>query len=564
MARSEGAAERADAAIDRAGPLALGARFLDKYEIREQIGRGGQAWVYHGQHIFTGREVAIKIVHSARGMTRELLERGKSEARALGKLDHPNVVIMHDAGVTDDGLFYIVMELLRGRSLRAALAAEGPLSVDVVLHLAAQTAEAVQAAHDLALVHRDLTPDNIFLTLDDRVKVLDFGIAKMLNEIGFTTHKDIVMGSILYMSPEQVQGLPLGPPSDICALGILMFEMLLGKHPSLLLFEQDLRRRGEAYRRPTLAEIPPIQVNRVPPLLSELDPSIAPQLAQVVHRAMARNPEHRFATMLDLLSAIRACDQASCPSAPRTRRAAGRDPWLPLEVRSEKPPPSERGTPRRGSIWDGAGSRSAVPPALELLAVTTAITGTAAARAGGRSEPPRARARFRSLASVRNGLLLACLFGAALGSLGALGHFALRNPAPELEVEVDMEGALPASANAVLASHPPALAGAVPEREQGVTVDPSDALPSAIAIQPHVASPAVAPSASPHDATRSAPLRHLPPATESAAGSSFAEMTDVSRPLAIDLSGKQRTRQAAPSAEVRRKKLNGGKLIYGD
>src|SRR6187551_2341528 len=144
--------------VERTGPLHVAQRFLDKYQIKEQIGRGGQAWVYHGQHIFTGREVAIKIVHSPRGMTREMLERGKAEARALGRLDHPNIVVMHDAGVTDDGLFYIVMELLRGRSLRSALAAHGRFSVDEVLDLSISIAEALQAAHEIELVHRDLTP----------------------------------------------------------------------------------------------------------------------------------------------------------------------------------------------------------------------------------------------------------------------------------------------------------------------------------------------------------------------------------------------------------------------
>jgi eukaryotic-like serine/threonine-protein kinase len=199
-----------DRRLEQAGPLRIGARFLEKYQIRGQIGRGGQAWVYHGQHIFTAREVAIKIVHSARGMTHEMLERGKAEARALGRLDHPNIVVMHDAGVTDDGSFYIVMELLRGRSLRSALAAHGRFTIEEVLHLAIQAADGVQVAHESELIHRDLTPDNIYLTGGNRVKVLDFGIAKVLNEIGFTTHKDIVMGSILYMSPEQ-RHLRVGP-----------------------------------------------------------------------------------------------------------------------------------------------------------------------------------------------------------------------------------------------------------------------------------------------------------------------------------------------------------------
>ncbi len=343
--RSARIAQADGAALDQAGPLRVGATFLEKYEIHAQIGRGGQAWVYHGQHTFTARQVAIKIVHSPRGMTREMLERGKSEARALGKLDHPNIVVMYDAGVTDEGLFYIVMELLRGRSLRAALAADGPFGIEEVLRLSIQAAEAVQAAHEIELIHRDLTPDNIFLTPDNRVKVLDFGIAKMLNEIGFTTHKDIVMGSILYMSPEQVQGLPLTPRSDVCALGLLIFEMLVGKQPSVLLFEQGLRERNEPYRRATTAEIPPIQMNRMPPMLFELDPNVPKYLAQVVHRAIAKKAEARFSTMRDFASALRVCQETFRREAPITlRRASDRDFSRQMAAESEEPPASQRAT----------------------------------------------------------------------------------------------------------------------------------------------------------------------------------------------------------------------------
>ena len=109
------------------GPLPVGSQFLDKYEIVEQLGQGGQAWVYRGKHVYTGRGVAIKVIHAPFGISREMLARGQTEARALGKLDHPNIVIMHDAGVTQGGLFYLIMELLRGQSLRAAFAAHGGL-----------------------------------------------------------------------------------------------------------------------------------------------------------------------------------------------------------------------------------------------------------------------------------------------------------------------------------------------------------------------------------------------------------------------------------------------------
>jgi eukaryotic-like serine/threonine-protein kinase len=312
------------------GPLQIGARFLDKYEIVGQVGRGGQAWVYVGTHIFTGREVAIKVIHSPYGVTQEMMVRGKSEARALGKLDHPNIVVMHDAGVTDDGLFYIVMELLRGRTFRAVLAAHGRLELEEVLRLAIQAGEAVHAAHQVQMIHRDLKPDNIYLTRDNRLKVLDFGIAKMLDEIGFTTRKDVVAGTLLYMSPEQAQGLPLTAKSDICALGLMMFEALIGKHPTLLVFERDLAERNEPYRRATLADIPPIQVNRMPPMLSELDRNIPLYVAQVVQRAIAKVAKQRFGTMADFVAAMRLCLETYLRETPSSnRRPSVRDLSVP-------------------------------------------------------------------------------------------------------------------------------------------------------------------------------------------------------------------------------------------
>ncbi len=329
------------------GPLQVGARFLDKYEIVGQVGRGGQAWVYVGTHIFTGREVAIKVIHSPYGVTQEMMVRGKSEARALGKLDHPNIVVMHDAGVTDDGLFYIVMELLRGRTFRAVLAAHGRLELEEVLRLAIQAGEAVHAAHQVQMIHRDLKPDNIYLTRDNRLKVLDFGIAKMLDEIGFTTRKDVVAGTLLYMSPEQAQGLPLTAKSDICALGLMMFEALIGKHPTLLVFERDLAERNEPYRRATLADIPPIQVNRMPPMLSELDPNIPLYVAQVVQRAIAKVAKQRFGTMADFVAAMRLCLETYLRETPSShRRPSVRDLSLPgpkaeevLPAPQPQPPP---------------------------------------------------------------------------------------------------------------------------------------------------------------------------------------------------------------------------------
>jgi len=558
--RSARRAEPESAVGEPAGPLRVGARFLDKYQIREQIGRGGQAWVYHGEHIFTGREVAIKIVHSPRGMTQEMFERGKSEARALGKLDHSNIVVMHDAGVTEDGLFYIVMELLRGRSLRSALSAHGRFAIEEVLNLAISVAEAVHAAHEIGLIHRDLTPDNVYLTRNNRVKVLDFGIAKMLNEIGFSTNKDIVMGSILYMSPEQVQGFTLTPRSDICALGLLMFEMLLGKHPSLLLFERDLQERNEPHRRAALADIPPIQAHRMPPLLSELDADIPQDLAQVVSRAIAKNPEERFATMREFVSALRACQEAYTGEGPVTlRRGVGRDLSLRGEGESDEPPSSQRATPRRGLIWDGAISLTPVPP--QDLEITSSISGSVVARDGDFVTRRSARRR-RSVVGLRIGVLAVCFCATALASFTAIRYLdASHRSASQAPVPLGVSTEAPPLAKPMLASLSPILPVPTPQ-EEGEQA-PREA-------QPLLTSEATTPSSVDRlrvPTTHGSgplfrPVRPPTPATATASvESANTTVAGVSRASEIEL-GNRHSQDS--TARQPRKRLNGGKLIYGD
>jgi serine/threonine protein kinase len=526
------------------GPLQIGARFLDKYEIRREIGHGGQASIYLGQHIFTAREVAIKIIHSPRGVTREMLLRGKSEARALGKLDHPNIVVMHDAGVTDEGLFYIVMELLRGHSLRAALTAHGRLGVEELLRLAIQAGEAVQAAHEVPMIHRDLKPDNIYITKGNRLKVLDFGIAKLLNEIGFTTRKDVVIGSLLYMSPEQVLGLPITAQSDICALGLMMFEALIGKHPSLLVFERDLSQRREPYRQATLADMPPIQVSRMPPSLSELDPDIPNHVAQVVQRAMAKVAEDRFSSMRDFVSALHLCLDTVCAELPlRLRSASERDLSQPIFEASEAPD-SQRATPKRGIVWNGADSftTSALPvlgsaraaPQAELARKEPALVALGA----------RYTAHRRSLAErmgpVRNAIIGGCLFGASLGTLGALLHFGTASKAATQARE--------------LASTPASV--------RLTELEPESPAPGVTTVASVVPSPPP-PAQAVHSSALTAHIRPSP-ARATTPARSADKMAQETVQVESGLDSDPSKSPQPSSSEARRKLINGGRLIYGD
>jgi serine/threonine protein kinase len=556
---------------------------LDKYEIRREIGHGGQASIYLGQHIFTAREVAIKVLHSPQGVTREMLARGKSEARALGKLDHPNIVVMHDAGITDDGLFYIVMELLRGQTLRAVLNAHGRLGVEELLRLAIQAGEAVQAAHDVEMIHRDLKPDNLFITKGNRLKVLDFGIAKMLNEIGFTTRKDMVIGSLLYMSPEQVLGQPITAQSDVCALGLIMYLALIGKHPSVLLFERELSARNEPPRPATLADIPHLQLSRMPPLLSQLDPGIPRYVAEVVQRAMARDPKDRFGSMRELVSALRACLDAVC-AKPSAHRRAERD----LSQRVSETPGSQRATPRRGIVWNGGSAfdtaaATVVVPAdvaagggdpdrtrsdpervgsdperaeperesagaeAASLALESKATQATAKWARVRAEsPPSSRSQPLSAASssprrglrfaaapLRNAILSGCLLGVAFGALGGLSYFGMPRSATA------QAGALSGGpARPPLSEHPAEVPAPLVVAVASISLSP--ALPAPV----------------PHAVT---PTAHLAPTPGRA--SATDKLAGATTRLEGELGSKNS--KASPS-EARRKRINGGRPIYGN
>lgn len=275
------------------GPLQPGDRFL-KWEIRGLMGKGGHAYVYEAHDPFLSLDVAIKIIPSSRDTGRDLVARARSEARVLVRISHPNVVKIMDAGATDDGIVYLVMEKLTGRDLRKALRQHGRLTPAETLRIAVQTAEAVAAAHAVGAIHRDLKPENVFLCPDRLVKVLDFGIAKVMGYGAPTTQKDLLHGTVLYMPPEQLKGFGVTARSDIFSLGTLLYEAL-HHHPALL---------GKTV--PTVQELGWIQIERLPPLLSKIDESIPSYVARFVQRAIMKDPDQRYVSMAEMAEAARA------------------------------------------------------------------------------------------------------------------------------------------------------------------------------------------------------------------------------------------------------------------
>ncbi len=203
-----------------------------RYELLEELGRGAMGVVYKATDPVIGRSVAVKTMRlseAGTGMTREqLVARFQTEAHAAGLLTHPNIVVVYDAG-ENEGLFYITMELVEGRSLQALIDAGQSFPLPRVLHIMEQACSALEFAHQRQVVHRDIKPANLMLTPDDAVKITDFGTAKIL-QFG-TAQTAHVIGTPSYMSPEQVKGKSVDGRSDIFSLGVILYELVTGEKP---------------------------------------------------------------------------------------------------------------------------------------------------------------------------------------------------------------------------------------------------------------------------------------------------------------------------------------------
>ncbi|HEX7295681.1 MAG TPA: protein kinase [Pyrinomonadaceae bacterium] len=266
---------------------------LAHYTIISKIGEGGMGEVYRARDTRLNREVAIKLLPAEVSSRPDRLQRFEQEARATSALNHPNILTVYDIG-TDNGSPYIVAELLEGEELRDRLDV-GPLPLRKAIDYAQQIVNGLSAAHGKGIVHRDLKPENLFITNDDRVKILDFGLAK-LSEAGTATGSEdatrkvltnpgVVMGTVGYMSPEQVRGERADYRSDIFAFGAILHEMISGRR---------------AFSRETMAETMTAILKEDPEELSASNPNINPALQRIVNRCLEKKPERRFHSAYDL------------------------------------------------------------------------------------------------------------------------------------------------------------------------------------------------------------------------------------------------------------------------
>jgi serine/threonine protein kinase len=289
--------------------LAAGSR-LGPYEILAPIGAGGMGEVYRARDPRLGREVAIKVLPASFSADADRLRRFEQEAKAAGLLNHPNITIVYDIG-THDGAPYVVQELLEGETLRSAVAS-GKLSARRAIDYAIQIAHGLAAAHEKGIVHRDLKPENLFVTRDDRVKILDFGLAKLTQIEGSAssatnlptetkgTEPGVVLGTLGYMSPEQVRGKPADARSDIFSFGAILFEMLSGQR---------------AFRGDSAADTMSAILKEDPPDLSVTNQSISPGLERVVRHCLEKSPERRFQSARDLAFNLEALSSTSAATS---------------------------------------------------------------------------------------------------------------------------------------------------------------------------------------------------------------------------------------------------------
>ncbi|MGA9750678.1 MAG: protein kinase [Acidobacteriota bacterium] len=309
-------------------PLTTGTK-LGPYEILSPLGAGGMGEVYRARDTKLDRDVAVKVLPEEFAGDPDRLARFEREAKAVAALSHPNILAIFDFG-EHDGIAYAVTELLEGETLRERLAG-GALPQRKAVECSAQTAQGLAAAHEKGIIHRDVKPENLFTTLDGRIKILDFGLARQLPSLlassqtaSPTLHQGTEPGALLgtsgYMSPEQVRGQAVDHRSDIFSLGVVLYEMLTGQR---------------AFRRDSAVETMNAILKEDPPEPSATGRLISPNLERVVRRCLEKNPSERFQSARDLAFALESSSDAST-SAPGQivgalkGTSAGRNGRVPL------------------------------------------------------------------------------------------------------------------------------------------------------------------------------------------------------------------------------------------
>lgn len=303
--------------------------FGRRYRVTEKIGVGGMADVYKAVDEVLGRTVAVKVLHAQYAADPAFVARFRQEAQAAANLSHPGIVNIYDWG-KDDSTYYIVMEYVRGTDLKVLVTDKGPVEPAKAAEYAAQVAAALSVAHGYDIIHRDIKPHNIVLTPDGSIKVMDFGIARAGNTQ--MTQTGSVLGTAHYVSPEQAQGRPLDPRTDLYSLGVVLYELATGQVP----FDGD---------SPVAVALKQVNEEPVPP--RQVNPNIPPSLEAVIMKAMAKNPADRYSSAEEMRrDLLRVASGRMVEAMPPT---GGQTSVMPVVAGTDSP--RVRPVPRRRNPW---------------------------------------------------------------------------------------------------------------------------------------------------------------------------------------------------------------------
>ena len=326
----------------------------DRYELQELVGTGGMSSVYKARDRLLERLVALKILHPHHASDADFVERFRREARSVAQLSHPNIVTVIDRG-DDSGRQFIVFEYVEGENLKEIVTREGPLPLRRALELALQVGRGLAFAHSQGLVHRDVKPQNVLMNGDDQAKVTDFGIARSIDvDVGAgVMQTGTVLGTSAYIAPEQASGGDITPQTDVYSLGVVLYELLTGEVPF----------PGESFVAVAMKHI-----NEPAPSVLERRPEVPPRLAAAVDRALAKEPEQRFASMDAFVAELSACLAELGPDAD-----ADATMIVPASAAARSRPEHASRAPRGVRVPDRRPAHSPWPFLVPLILVAAAL-----------------------------------------------------------------------------------------------------------------------------------------------------------------------------------------------
>jgi tRNA A-37 threonylcarbamoyl transferase component Bud32 len=307
--------------------VVVGETIADRYELEEVVGHGGMSTVYKAHDSLLERNVALKVLHQQYNEDEDFVERFKREARSVAQLQHPNIVTVIDRG-EEDGRQYIVFEFIDGENLKELVVRKGRLDLRDALEIAHEIARGLAFAHDHGLVHRDVKPQNVLLNGDGRAKVTDFGIARSLDVDHGVTQTGTILGTSNYIAPEQASGQPVDAHTDVYSLGIVLYEMLTGELPF----------PGESF-----VAIAMKHIQEPSPNVLDVRGDIPLRVAEMIDRALEKDPEQRFPTMdafaAEIEASLAELDRGEdgavtmvVPASQRLQRQKQRKPVSPLPL----------------------------------------------------------------------------------------------------------------------------------------------------------------------------------------------------------------------------------------